>query len=411
MSEADELSDPSLAEKTCRGDFVSLSEAAPDIVRWIEARNSARLSDGASDQPVPRLADTEASSDSGLASIPASSKDVPFTIEAPMPETVSQQRNAATGVVKVWEIPEPPARPHVLEGLVPDGAVTTLYGDGGVGKSYLALWIASCVCAGMPVFGRNVEKRTVLYIDAELDAAEFARRAYKVARGLGLERPPEGLHYWQLRAPLHRRRTLDEARSVAQSCGASFIVLDSLTVACDGMDPKEAPEVIHLFKGLNGLGTVLATDHIRHPQEGTSPGSYRPFGSAFKHHLGRSLIQVTKAPGGALCLRQTKANFDAASEPIGVALEFSDDEVKVSNLEASDERLAGIEEHLSPLEQVMHVLSRCSDRTATPEEIAQQLNVSEKTIRNRLSSLKQKGKLTNVGDGRWKLLQAANATT
>ena len=37
------------------------------------------------------------------------------------------------------------------------------------------------------------------------DGEEFLRRGFHVARGLGLERPPEGLFYLKLNAPLTER--------------------------------------------------------------------------------------------------------------------------------------------------------------------------------------------------------------
>ena len=320
-----------------------------------------------------------------------------------------EPEKAHSGLVKVWKLPEPPPRSNVLEGLVPDGAVTILYGDGGVGKSYLALWIATCVCLGWPIFGRPTEKRPVLYADAEMDEQEFRRRAYQVARGSGLEKPPEGLHYWRLSAPLHGEPTLREAGRKVQESGASFVVVDSLSVACSGMDPKEAREVIPLFKGLQALGTVLAIDHIRSQQVGVPIAASRPFGSVFKHHLARSLVQVTKAQGGGMVLRQTKANFGASSTPLCVGLQFSEDCVKVVPLDADDDRLAGVEDNLTASEKVLHTLSKFKEGTATPREIAEQLDVKQQTVRNNLSALKAKGKVVNLGDGNWKCV--ADKTT
>lgn len=250
------------------------------------------------------------------------------------------------GPVSVWKLPEPPPRRNVLEGLVPDGAVTILYGDGGLGKSYLALCIATCVCLGRPIFGRQVEKRSVLFIDTEMDGEEFRRRAYQVARGIGLSEPPEGLYYWHLAGVLDCGKALEEARRVSQRSGAPlvFVIVDSLSGACPGMDLSDAQDIIPLFKGLQKIGTVLAIDHIRHqgPQKDGAPVTdSRPFGSVFKYHLVRSAVQVTKAKGGGLTLSQTKANFGALSTPLYVALEFSENSVRVDELAADDARLAG----------------------------------------------------------------------
>ena len=226
-------------------------------------------------------------------------------------------------LVEVWKLPEPEPRRSIIEGLMPEGALTILFGDGGLGKSYLALYIATCVALGIPIAGRPVEQGPVLYLDAELDEDEFTRRAYAVARGLGLEQPPEGLYYWRLTGSLTNQTTMRQVHDHYCACEPRLTIIDSLTVGSSGIDPKEARDIIALLKGLESLGTVLALDHIRTPEPGSDTSDFRPFGSAFKHHLARSLIMVTKAPTGALALRNTKANFDpkatpcTSSEPFG----------------------------------------------------------------------------------------------
>src|SRR4051812_4969045 len=72
---------------------------------------------------------------------------------------------ARAGIVKVWEATEPAPRRFVVEGLIPDGAVTTLYGDGGMGKSYIAQYLAMTSCLGLKLAGRQVEKRVCVYLD------------------------------------------------------------------------------------------------------------------------------------------------------------------------------------------------------------------------------------------------------
>ena len=249
-------------------------------------------------------------------------------------------------LVEVWKQTEPGPRRSMIDGLMPEGALTILFGDGGLGKSYLALYIATCVAQGIPIAGRPVERGSVLYLDAELDQDEFTRRAYAVARGLRLEKPPEGLYYWRLTGSLTRDNTMREVLEHHRACGARLVVLDSLTVGSAGIDPKEARDIIALLKGLESLGTVLALDHIRTPEPGSDTTDFRPFGSAFKHHLARSLIMVTKTPSGALVLRNTKANFDPKASLMFVSLDILKEErtAKVEWLEAGDSRLIGDDE-------------------------------------------------------------------
>ncbi len=101
----------------------------------------------------------------------------------------------ALPVIDLSQMPEPQAMTFIIEDMVPEGYLSVLFGDGGRGKSFLTLHMASCIATGKNFLDKNVVKCNVLYVDFELDELEQTRRAYKVARGLGLERPPKGLYY------------------------------------------------------------------------------------------------------------------------------------------------------------------------------------------------------------------------
>jgi hypothetical protein len=111
--------------------------------------------------------------------------------------------------------PEPPARLNTLgpvpwrtvrarpdapvAELVPDliekGIPTLLCGPGGSGKSRLGLQLGLLIHAGLPVFGRAVERAEFVYISYEDPADEVARRVHALARRLELPEE-EGGQYW-----------------------------------------------------------------------------------------------------------------------------------------------------------------------------------------------------------------------
>lgn len=76
---------------------------------------------------------------------------------------------------RVWHVP----------GLIPAHTVTTLNGDGGTGKSLIALQLAAATALGGRWLGQEVEQGSALFLTAEDDRAELHRRLVDVARAAG----------------------------------------------------------------------------------------------------------------------------------------------------------------------------------------------------------------------------------
>ena len=67
--------------------------------------------------------------------------------------------------VSLATVLEPGPRRFVIEDLIPEGDTSILYGDGGQGKSFLALYFGTCVATGTAVLDQKVERSNVLYLD------------------------------------------------------------------------------------------------------------------------------------------------------------------------------------------------------------------------------------------------------
>ncbi|HAE26059.1 MULTISPECIES: AAA family ATPase [Hyphomonas] len=78
-----------------------------------------------------------------------------------------------------------PSREWVVDGLVPKRVVTSLYGDGGVGKSLYALQLAHAVATEGKWAGRDVTGGNVVFVSAEDDEHELHRRLSDIIRNEG----------------------------------------------------------------------------------------------------------------------------------------------------------------------------------------------------------------------------------
>jgi hypothetical protein len=82
---------------------------------------------------------------------------------------------------------EPEPMKWRVSDFVPEDHLTMLVGDGGTGKSILALYLSLRVCTGHPFLGMGTRKGRVLYVDHELDRDEQLRRVHRISRGMGLD--------------------------------------------------------------------------------------------------------------------------------------------------------------------------------------------------------------------------------
>lgn len=325
-----------------------------------------------------------------------------------VPKDLLTRTTGAVRLVKTWEVQEPPPREFFIEGLIPEGFCTQFYGDGGVGKSYLATHLATTVVLGRDYGDRKVKQSNVVYVDGELDADEFVRRAYMVARGLGLERPPAGLYYYPLEGPLTEKRVQSNLEYALNQSGAEFFILDSLTISTYTADPTAAPDVIAIMKYLETLGTWLCLDHVPKSSSMINQSGLRAFGSVFKGNTARSSIQLIRADGGGLALVHKKTNFSALQSPLHVKLSFNEKDVRVQFVEVNDPSMEGIDQHLGRAEQIYIAVTSVGESGGTATDIHKKLTemgieMTLKTVQNHISTLHRTGRIEHhpLAKNRW----------
>lgn len=86
-----------------------------------------------------------------------------------------------------WAGRSPRPREWVVDGWMPKGEVTLLYGDGGVGKSLIAMQFATCAATSRPWLGQNTRPSRVMGFFCEDGEDELHRRQADINKALGIE--------------------------------------------------------------------------------------------------------------------------------------------------------------------------------------------------------------------------------
>jgi hypothetical protein len=300
--------------------------------------------------------------------------------------------------------PAPPAREFVVEQLIPRHHPTTLYGWGGTAKSLLAVLLGLSVAGGREEFlGRAIAVHgPVLYLDFELDADEQHRRVVQLATGADMEIPPGFKYVSALGVRTHD--AVEFALDACEAHGMVMVVLDSLGPAMVG-DMAAAKDVIEFHNSyiapFKAAGiTPILVDHQARQQAGEGYQSKGAFGSAYKEHLSRSLLQVEagdrSAEEGALSvrLRHKKTNFGALADPFDVALSFSAEKIIARTRELTPADLA----QEQTLNAVARVRAALEDGPAYPDEIAEVTGLSGGTVKNSITTLKKTGEVEITGE-------------
>jgi hypothetical protein len=304
--------------------------------------------------------------------------------------------------VELCTLARPGPRQWVVPGLVPANALTILYGDGGMAKSLKAMLIGDCVARGQALFRRPVQQGHVLYLDWELDQDEQTRRAYRVAAGLGYPQPPPGLFYQQMVAPLGD--ALPQIRSWVEELQILLVIMDSFGLATLG-DPTAARDVAPLLASVSRLPcTSFFIDHVRNLQPGEKPEDLRPFGSVYKFNVARSVIRATRVGGDevslSVLLRQTKPNFGALSEPLGLRVTFEEERVSFEQVPLSSTAFADALAQHSALDKVHRDLAAAGK--ASLQELVTATGLAYGTVKNKLTELHQQGRAVPLGRGMWR---------
>jgi len=251
-----------------------------------------------------------------------------------------------------------------------------IFGEGGTGKSYLALALALLCQAGYtePLdLNLRLKKANVFYLDYETTEEETTRRLKLLARGFAI--PEASIMYRECRLPLVE--DIGQIEELVLEHKPDFIIIDSLGVAA-AQNLSEAQTATAFYAALRRIkATVLLISHMAKEPETKKP---TPFGSVYWRNIARNEWFVRRNPEAGediltIGLFHTKNNLGKLMKPQGFTFRFEDDAIKVESCDVS--KIGAFLENLTLKEQIREVLRHGK---MTEDDIAEVLGAKKGSV-------------------------------
>lgn len=250
-----------------------------------------------------------------------------------------------------WTDCDPPPRRWLVPGLIPDGCVTGLYGDGGSGKTMLALalMVAMASRGGTPWLEESPLGWKSVGLFAEDDEPELIRRLRRISEAMGVDfenvardvtvLPGVGLDVvvagFADTGELVITPLMDALIAKVRDVGAGLLVLD-YAAAIFGGNEIDRFQVSTFMRRLNAIArdNEIAILLLGHPSmEGMKGGRGTSGSTAWRNHV-RSFLHLTvdetqddEDGRRLLTLSHTKSNYGPAGRCFNLASDGSQFEI------------------------------------------------------------------------------------
>lgn len=315
-------------------------------------------------------------------------EDAPAATNGAKPATVAPDVFPLLSVADLANL-KPPE--FLIDGILPAGGFSVLFGPSGVGKSFLALDWALCVASGLAWYGNQSKPGWVLYIAAEgrsglgirVQAWQHGRRQAEVERIRFL---PEAVNFLDAAHLAKARRTLTELPEPPV-----LVVVDTMARSMIGGDENAARDVGMFIDAADELckasGAARLIVHHTGKNGEDERGSSALRGAA-------DLMAALKPDDAGIRLECVKAKDSEEFEPWNLHLE--------SVLDSCQLRLGSSQATVSPAErQILESLTEGFGSDPVASGVLQRASgVADRSYYRALKALDDKGFLDREQVGR-----------
>jgi len=260
---------------------------------------------------------------------------------------VIDAHRSGTPVVRLRDVVVPESVEWEVNPYILRGQNCVVYGEGGSGKSMLALLMAVLVDTGFVSsdLGISAQHGKVLILDYETDEEEFFRRTNWLHNGLGIKSASVDSNIIYRRCSHPLAAEADRIKDIVEEEGVTCLIVDSLGLATGG-GLDEAESVLAYFSALRWIETsTLTLTHTN--KEG------RIFGSVYTLNSGRSVWEVkSETPRSGVLDVVTfhrKSNIVGKERPRAYEMQFTDDAVTIKSKGVMQSEIAWTELSVSEL--------------------------------------------------------------
>ncbi len=289
----------------------------------------------------------------------------------------------------------------LLNPIIVEGESNLLYGEGGSGKSLLALLFCQIIQSNWwdNPFELTIPKGkpvNALILDWETHSG-IAKWRHK-AMLKGMARPFFTLKYRRCSAPL--ADDLEQIQEAIDANKSGFIVIDSAGMAAGG-DLNKSETATSFFKAVRKLKVTNLI--ISHTSKDQITKKKTPFGSVYFFNESRNIWEVNhvvdeKENRISVGLFHKKSNNARLSRPIGFDIAFIEDLIDIASEDVRT--IAGFMKNLSLSVQIEALLKLGS---LDYKAIAKELGANPDSVKVTLSGMKKRGQIVNLDNEEWTL--------